>query len=430
MNKQPFTIFAVTAIFLLLLLSLVANPRPGKADGNEVTLYFFWGEGCPFCEEQKPYLADFSERYPNLKIKKFEVYHNRQNREFFDTMLDEHGIEFNGVPQTFIGAGHWTGFRPPMAHEMETTIRFCQRVGCPDPAAGVEPNRSPPDRNQARRPEPIDIPLLGTVEIADQPLWLSTILIAFVDGFNPCSIWVLTLLLALVIQTRSRSRIILVGVTFLIITASTYGAFIAGLYTVFDFIDRLFLIQLIVAILALLFGLVNIKDFFAFKKGFSFSIPERFQPKIYRGLRELANPKKSLPALLITTAIMALGITLVELPCTAGFPVVWNTLILLQDIHFGGFFSLLLLYVTVYLLIELIIFLSAVFTLDATQLQQKHGEVLKLFGGIIMVALAAVIFYDPTLMNNINFTLQLFGVTTAVTIIIVIIRKFYFQRQS
>ncbi len=37
----------------------------------------------------------------------------------------------------------------------------------------------------------LTIPLLGTVDLGTHSLWASTALISFVDGFNPCSLWVL-----------------------------------------------------------------------------------------------------------------------------------------------------------------------------------------------------------------------------------------------
>jgi hypothetical protein len=69
----------------------------------------------------------------------------------------------------------------------------------------------------------IDLPWLGPVDLGLQPLVVSTVLIAFVDGFNPCSIRVLTVLLALVIHSGSRRRILLVGAVYLVVTASIYG---------------------------------------------------------------------------------------------------------------------------------------------------------------------------------------------------------------
>ena len=52
----------------------------------------------------------------------------------------------------------------------------------------------------------------------------------------------LTILLALVIHSGSRKRIMLVGTTFLIVTAAIYGLFIAGVFGSLAFLLALYLL--------------------------------------------------------------------------------------------------------------------------------------------------------------------------------------------
>lgn len=396
------------------------------AMGEEVRIYFFWGDGCPHCADLKPNLERFSEKYEDVTLKQYEVYNNHKNREFLREMVEAHQVRRAAVPLTFIGDKHWLGFRGQMLTSMEAMINYCREAGCPNPVAPVEGTTA----EKADAPDPLTVPLVGDVNLTEHSLWFSTVLIGIVDGFNPCSLWVLSLLLALILRTKSRSRVFAVGITFLLITASAYGAFIAGVYTAMDFVDSLPLIQYVVGALAVLFGVVNVKDYFAYKKGLSFTISEKYQPKIYRNFRRLSNPRKSIFALILITAVMALGITLVELPCTAGFPVIWNGLISLQEVSTATYIFLLSIYVFFYLLIELLIFFTAVLTLDMSQLQQKHGELLKLFGGTIMVALAGVLFVDPHLMNSIAFTVWLFAGALGAALVLMAIRRLFLPERS
>ena len=71
------------------------------------------------------------------------------------------------------------------------------------------------------------MPLLGTLNLANESQIVSTVLIAFVDGVNPCSIWVLSVLLALTLRTGSRKKVFLIGLVFITVTASIYALFIA-----------------------------------------------------------------------------------------------------------------------------------------------------------------------------------------------------------
>ena len=126
------------------------------------------------------------------------------------------------------------------------------------------------------------IPLLGTVDLTTQSLALSTALIAFVDGFNPCSLWVLSVLLALTLRTGSRKKVFLVGIVFLMVTSLVYMLFIMGMFTMFTVVNFVGWIQVVVALVALFFAAVNIKDYFWYKEGISFTIADESKPGIYR----------------------------------------------------------------------------------------------------------------------------------------------------
>lgn len=268
------------------------------------------------------------------------------------------------------------------------------------------------------------------VEVGSLPLFLSTFIIAFVDGFNPCSLWVLTFLLGMVVMTRSRKRIMIVGFTYLLVTSAMYGLFILGLINFLSYVTYLFWIRVGVASIAIVFALVNIKDFFYYKKGFSFSIPDKFKPKIYRQARHLRKEELSTWQMVSGAALMGFGITLVELPCTAGFPMVWSSIISTHTLDTGTFVLLFLLYMIVYLLDEVVIFLTVLFTLKASKLEEKHGRFLKLVGGIIMLALAFVLVFDPNLLNDIGGTLIVFIASFVVAIIISKVHKHSLEKTT
>jgi hypothetical protein len=271
--------------------------------------------------------------------------------------------------------------------------------------------------------EVLHVPLIGAISLGARSLAFSTAVIAFVDGFNPCSLWVLSILLALVLHTGSRRKIVLIGGTFLLVTSAVYGLFIVGLFRIFTVIDFMGPIQAIVALFALGFALVNIKDYFWYGRGFSFSISERHKPGIYRDLRGLLTPGKSTAGLLGATVVMALGIALIELPCTAGFPVLWSNLVASHAVGTLEFSFLLGLYLAIYLLDELVVFGTAVVTLKMSRMEEKHGRVLKLAGGMVMLALALVLLLDPGRMNTFEGSLVVFAAAFAATLLILAVHR-------
>jgi len=407
----------VSLIFFVLLVVISAHALSAESK-VKVSMDVFWGVTCPLCIDQQPFLRELEARYPQLQIRQYEVSRSRANLEIFALTAYEHGIEAEGVPAVFIAGKAFIGDAPFIRAQIEETVRDAIK-GQSSPPTDASVEAQP----HTGTPTTISAPLLGTIDLAQQSLIFSTLLISFVDGFNPCSLWVLTLLLGMVLHSGSRKRMLMVGIIFLLTTATIYGVFIAGIFKVLSYIAYLVWVQWIVALFALVFGLVNIKDFFWFKKGFSFTISDKYKPGIYKSIRGLMSRDIKGFSLAGATFIMAAGIAVIELPCTAGFPVIWSQLVRSQQVNFMEFYGLLIIYLLIYLSIEITIFLSAVLTLKRQWFEEKHGQVLKLIGGMIMIALGIVMIANPNLMNNITDTLLVFAVALLAAGAIAMIKK-------
>jgi cytochrome c biogenesis protein CcdA/thiol-disulfide isomerase/thioredoxin len=408
-----------------MLLAGLAQAQASDADRGTVPMFVFWGEGCPHCDDQKPFLRELEKRYSGLEIREFEVFRTNAHHPLFTALSIAHGIEPGSVPTIFLGGRAWVGDGPQIRREMEQVIRR-EIAALQGTEVGADHAYAEPEALGVagrRNDNEIDIPLIGTVDLGVQPLVVTTLLVAFIDGLNPCSLWVLTLLLGLVIHSGSRGRIALVGITFLTTTALIYGAFIAGVFSVLSYVLYLNWVQWLVAAFALTFGLVNIKDYFWFRTGPSFSIADTHKPGIYKGIRTLLNPQLAGFGLFFATIVMASGIALVELPCTAGFPVIWSGIVADRGVTGMTFLMLLAIYLLVYLLIELVVFFAALVTLRMGKFQESHGRNLKLVGGMIMVALALVLLLDPNLMNDVGATLMLFTGAIGLALLIMGIHK-------
>ena len=383
--------------FITLLLVSILLPS-ALADGTEetITMHFFWGDGCAHCAAQKPYNDQLLADHPYLVIESYETYYSQENQRKFQEIAAEYGIQARGVPTTFIEGYHWSGFAGERMYlEMNDTITLLAQNLTTD-----EPSRTD---------STLTLPLIGEINLAESSLLLTTIIIAFIDGFNPCSLWLLTFLLGILLLTKSRRTMIIVGGTFLLVTATAYGAFIAGLFSVFQYTSMIAPIRYIVGTIAFVFAAVNIKDFFAYKKGISFTISDDHKPGLFKKMRGIMRPGQSTASMVAATALLALGVTLIELPCTAGFPVLWSSLVALQNPGLVGFIGLLAVYILIYLSIEIIILVSAIVTLNKLVFTEMHGRVLKLFGGMIMLFLAIGFVFAYEFMNTITGMLILIG---------------------
>lgn len=422
----------LAGICLLSAFILSTHLQANMDEHHQTTIYFFWGKSCPVCARQKPFLEQLEEKYPALEVVKLEIEDNSENREMFQKLARTYGTRASGVPMTFIGDFKpIVGFSQQNKSRIKEMITYCLKNQCPNPGKHIETNLKETKTEQPETEkikEEIDhtlwIPLAGEIDLVAMPLFVMTFLVAFVDGFNPCSLWLITLLLGIVIPTGDRKKILTVSLTFLFVTATGYGLFILGVLRTMTYIGYVGWIQVGVAVIALVFGLVNVKDYFWFKKGISLTIPDRFKPKIFRNFRELPEKEQSAPLLAGSVALMAAGVVLIELPCTAGFPVIWSSIVGAYELSFFTYSALFLLYLLIYLLVEIIIVLTAVITMRATRLQEVHGRILKLLGGIIMISLSAVMFIDPGLMENISSVVGIFSISFGLTVLIIIFHRY------
>lgn len=438
-NHRTLALSILPLILLGLLLSACSSGAANEANSQltanaqyKVAIYMFWGDGCPHCAKAKPFLESLAENNPQVELRFLEVWNNETNQGYFKAMSAAFGFEPQGVPTIFIGEKHWVGYGEGMNEEITNAVNACLENGCPDRGVGVLPPEIAPPVETTTDPTPesptdsgkvIRVPLLGEIDLSHQSLFVSTLLIAFVDGVNPCSIWVLMMLLSITLNSGSRKRVIIIGLVYLTVTALIYALFIAGLFSIFTVINFGIWIRIAVALIATFFALINIKDYFWYKEGVSFTISDKNKTGIARQIYRLRNAELSTGGLIAGAAALGAGVSLVEFSCTAGFPVLWTNLLTTQNVSIGLFIALLLVYMIIYQVDELAIFFTAVFTLKASRLEEKGGRILKLMGGTLMLSLAMVMLINPNLINNMGSALLIFGIALGVALLILLLHR-------
>lgn len=382
------------------------EPRP-------VELVYFRGEGCPNCEKLEEWWEDelFVE-FPNVTVVDYEIWNDAANRDVFARLGEELDFPATATPTVILGERVWIGYSSAVTNDMRASIAAASRGEAVQGGLYGSPQAGACDSETlqctaAGSGTTIDVPLFGQIDLGEHSLLFSTLVIGFVDGINPCSLWVITVLLTIVIRTGSRRRVIAIGSTFLVVTAAMYALFMAGIYSVLGLMGHLVQIQLAVAAIAGVFGLFALKDYFAFKKGPSLSISDSAKPGLYKRMRDLAGTKALLPAL-GATVVLAVLVSLLETPCTAGLPVLWTGM--LQQAGVDGATAVLyfIVYMIPFLIDEFVVFAIAVVTMRATRMQEKHGQLLKLVAGVTMLTLAGAMVIAPGVMENPLAMLALF----------------------
>jgi hypothetical protein len=271
--------------------------------------------------------------------------------------------------------------------------------------------------------------LFWTIEIntSAHSLPLLTIILGAVDSFNPCAFFILIFLLNLLIYVKSRRRMLLIGSIFIFFSGLFYFSFMVFLNAVFaPAADHIILFSIIVGISALSIGLLNIKDFFFYKKGVSVGIPEQKKPGIYKRMRSLVKTHH-LPAVLLSTIFLAISVNVYELICTVILPTIYIHQLNVRGITDSLSVWYIFFYNVIYVIPLIIIVFIFVFSLSKKKLTEWHGQILKLFSGLMISSFGALLIIDYKLLENIASPVIILIFALLVTLIISYFWKIFKQ---
>lgn len=424
MNKRriqnnKLLLFISLAVFLFTVVDITIIHA-----NNNVTLYFFWGKGCPHCAQEEIFLDQLKKKYPQLEVKSYEVWYNKENAKLFSQMAEAYGTRPEGVPTTFIG-----DFKPVVGYRnyeisgkiVEEKVKVCIKQGCTDPLEKIG-KTSVQKEIPAQEDKIITLPFLGRIDTSKMALPVLTIILAGLDGFNPCAFFVLFTLLSILLYASSRKRMFLIGGTFVFFSGFVYFLFMSAWLNIFLLIGEFKIITVIAGITALIIAGINIKDFFFFKKGVSLVIPEKVKPKLFERMRNLLKAT-SIQSMMIGTIVLAIAANTYELLCTIGFPMIFTKVLTSHGLPTLKYYLYLIFYNVIYVIPLLFIVLMFSITLGAKKLTEWQGQVLKLISGLMMLGLGLVILISPSLLSNIFVAVGLLAVTLASAGIIIFIKK-------
>jgi glutaredoxin len=389
---------------------------------ENLCIHVFLQEDCSQCNATSKYLDELNEKY-GFQLKKYYV-SKPENKELYETFKETYGLIDAGYPIVFIGEKYLIG-ETSIEKNLENEIIKCSKKDCPCPVKGFEsitPTMPGPDDITPENNSVVQLPVIGKIDTENMSLPVFTVIIAGLDSFNPCAFFVLFFLLSMLIYARSRKRMLIIGGTFVFFSAFLYFLFMAAWLNLFLVIGQLKAITIIAGIVALVIAIINIKDFFFFKKGVSLTISDKAKPNLFKRMRNLLKAD-SLSSMVFGAVVLAIVANSYELLCTAGFPMVFTRILTLNELPKIGYYSYLVLYNLIYVIPLTVIVLIFTITLGARKLTEEQGESLKLISGIMMLCLGLVLLINPAWLNNVVVAVSILGISLAVSLTIIFIKK-------
>lgn len=321
-------------------------------------------------------------------IRETEVGADTAGRRRLVEIARAQGIAPVGVPAFLVAGTLIIGFDESGRTESAVRLRLPRPRG--------RDTIPPPDTVGAERStvDIVEVPLFGRLRVSRVGLPVLSAVVGFVDGVNPCAMWALLYILTLLATLRDRRKMLIMGGTFVVVGGVLYFVFIAAWLELFLFIGLSRAVQVLLGGAAVVAATVHLKDFVAFGRGPTLSIPAAAKPVLFRQARRIL-AAENLGGAIAAVAVLALLVNVVELLCTAGLPAVYTQVLASHDLGRWAYYGNLSLYVTAYMLDDSIVLGVAVVTLSHRRLQEKTGRWLKLVSGVILMALGLGLLLKP-----------------------------------
>ena len=393
--------FKLLGLFLLLIIIFPFNV---KAD-NIINIHLFYGDGCPHCAEEEEFLNDYLKEEKNAKLIKYEVWHDKDNQKKLTTVQDKLDNHSNGVPYLIIGDKVLVGYIKgttdvrikKYVEEYKNSDKYVDKVTYI--LEGKEETKKDELKKTDEEVDEYNLPILGKVNPKKVSLPVLAVVLGLVDGFNPCAMWILLFLITMLINTKDRKKMWILGLIFILTSGIVYLAFMLTWLNLASFISKIFFVRLLVALVALIIGFINLNNFYkSTKKDDGCEVVDKKdRKKIMNQIMKITKEKSFILAI-GGIIILAASVNIIEMMCSIGLPLIFTQILAMNSLSFGSYMLYMFLYILFFLIDDIVIFVIAMSTLKVTGISTKYNKYSHLVAGIITILIGLLLLIKPSIL--------------------------------
>lgn len=419
--KKILKFLIVFAVFLLL-------PVSAKADEKVINIHLFYGNGCPHCAAEEEFLSDYLKDRTDVKLYKYEIWYDSHNQELLSKVQKEMGTtNKNGVPFTVIGKKTIVGYADGVTDEqIKDAINYYLNNDYRDYAGEItgkvkkaevkediikdesktedkkenKIEKADDTKDSDQTDENVTVPVLGKINAKKVSLPILAVVLGFVDGFNPCAMWILIFLITMLFNMKDRKKMWILGLTFILTSGIVYLMFMLAWLNLATFISKIAFIRLLIAVIALVVGLINVYKYIdSLKKKDEGCdvVDKKDRKKIMEKIISITHEKKFIIALL-GIMVLAASVNIIELMCSIGIPLLFTQILAMNNLSTFGYMIYMFIYIFFFLIDDIVIFVISMVTLKVTGLSTKYTKYSHLIGGIIMLIIGLLLIIKPELL--------------------------------
>lgn len=396
----------IAKLIFIIISTIFISTNVNAKETDNLTLYVFKGDGCPHCKAEMDYLDTIKDKYTNLEIKEYEVWYDDDNASLLTKVESYFNIKRSGVPTTIIGNTVIQGYQNESStgKKIERAINFYEENDYKDIVKEIKDgtatkNTKKPDKFQEEETKldketSVKAPIVGNVNLKDVSLLTSAVILGLIDGFNPCAMWILLFLISALIGMKDRKRMWTLGLTFLITSGLVYMLIMLSWISIAVKITTVVWIRNIIAIIALIGAILNLKSFIKSKNSGCEIVDSKKRKNIFSKIKKFTSEKSFILAFFGIIGL-AISVNLVELACSAGLPLIFTELLAINNV--SGFIKFIYIgiYIIFFLIDDIIVFTISMYTMKATGISTKYGKYSHLIGGLIMLLIGLLLIIKP-----------------------------------
>ena len=377
-------------IFIIALLLFIPKV-------NALDIHLFYSELCSTCEEEIEFLEEYKKE-ADINIIYYETTKNKENDELLSNVRKALNNNDKTVPYTVIGTTGITGFNETVKNQIKAayefySYEFVDIVDVVQNDLDVDYEIIPPEGQY-------NIPILGDIDPKDVSLPLVAVIVGFIDGFNPCAMWVLLFLLSIIVTMKDRKKMWTIGLTFLITSALVYLGFMLAWLQIAITLSEIVWVRFIIALIALLGGAINLTSYYKERKkdnGCTVVDKEKrksITKRINKIVKQIDN-KKTFYLAILGVMGLAVSVNLIELACSSGLPLIFTQILAINNLNSLQYLFYILIYILFFLIDDIVIFAIAMKSLKLTGISTKYNKLSHLIGGILMLLIGILMIFKP-----------------------------------
>lgn len=373
---------------------------------------------CSHCEAERAFLSELEQRRDDVSVRYYDVLGEGKN--LFDRVTAHEKLP-RSTPITIVGGRIIQGFDAPEttgkrleyfleAGQNEKQIGFEEFLRVPKKAGMAEQvsGASCDDGTICPIPgvEPLifRLPIVGTtIDVTDFSLPTFAFVLGFIDGFNPCAMWVLLTFVVILAQVKSRKRLFQIVGLFIVAEAVMYTLILNVWFTTWDFVGLDRIVTPLVGLLAVGGGLFFLYEWYT-SLGTEMAcriVDAERRSKIIAKIKGLISSE-----LTILSAIgiigLAFSVNVIEFACSIGIPQTFTKVLEMNDLGWLASQGLMAVYVFAYMLDDFLVFGLALWGFEKLHLAEKYSKWSTLVGGLLMLFLGYLLIVSPEVLSGLK----------------------------